>query len=54
MRHKDARDIRTLVNLSGIDLKTYDWNKKTHNALDDCKFQVTYCVDAMKKLVAAA
>lgn len=52
MRHKEARDIRTLVALSGIDLKKYDWNKKTHNALDDCKFQITYCVDAMRMLVA--
>ncbi len=50
MYHKNARDIRTLVNLSGVDLTAYDWNKKTHNALDDCKFQVQYCVDAMKKL----
>lgn len=50
MRHKEARDIRTLVALSGIDLRTYDWNRKTHNALDDCKFQIAYCVDAMKRL----
>ena len=50
MYHKNARDIRTLVSLSGIDLTTYDWNNKTHNALDDCKFQIKYCVDAIKKL----
>lgn len=48
--HKTARDIRTLVDLSGINLKAYDWTKKTHNALDDCKFQVQYCVDAMRRL----
>lgn len=50
MPHKGARDIRTLVDLSGINLGSYDWSKKTHNALDDCKFQVQYCTDAMKLL----
>lgn len=50
MQHKNARDIRTLVDLSGIDLKTYDWNQKTHNALDDCRFQIKYCVDALNKI----
>jgi len=47
MPYKGARDIRTLVDLSGIDLSKYDWSKKTHNALEDCKFQVQYCVDAL-------
>lgn len=47
--YRGARDIRTLVDLSGIDLNKYDWaSGKTHNALDDCKFQINYCVDAMK------
>ena len=41
------RDIGTLVSVSGIDLKNYDWSKKTHDALDDCKFQVEYCTDAL-------
>lgn len=50
MYHKNARDIRTLVDLSGIDLKAYDWTQKTHNALDDCKFQVKYCVEALNEL----
>jgi len=48
--YKKARDIRTLTDLSGLDLNAYDWNKKTHNALDDCIFQVEYCTDAFKKL----
>ena len=48
-----ARDIRTLVDLSGINLDDYDWNAKTHDALDDCKFQVRYCVDAIGKLKGA-
>lgn len=51
MPFRGARDIRTLVDLSGIDLDQYDWSvSKTHNALDDCKFQVTYCVDAMNAI----
>jgi len=50
MPYRGARDIRTLVDLSGINLDKYDWTKKTHDALDDCKFQVTYCVDAMNAL----
>lgn len=47
MPYRGARDIRTLVDLSGIDLQKYDRSKYTHNALDDCKFQIKYCVDAM-------
>lgn len=50
MSFKLARDIRTLVDLSGIDLSKYDWNKKTHNALDDVLFQIEYCCDAYKLL----
>jgi len=48
--YKKVRDIRTLIDLSGIDLKQYDWSNKTHNALDDCKFQIKYCVDAISAL----
>jgi hypothetical protein len=51
MPFRGARDIRTLVDLSGIDLNAYDWSTgKTHNALDDCKFQIKYCVDAINAL----
>jgi hypothetical protein len=51
MPFRNARDIRTLVDLSGIDLDNYDWSKgKTHNALDDCKFQIAYSVDAFNAL----
>lgn len=52
MNYKGARDIRTLVDLSGIDLNNYDWTNKTHNALDDCKFQIKYCVDALNLIKA--
>ena len=49
--YRAARDIRTLVDLADLDLKAYNWGKeKTHNALDDCRFQVKYCVDAMAKI----
>lgn len=47
---KNARDIRTLVDLADLNLNDYDWSKKTHNALDDCKFQVSYCMDALNKI----
>lgn len=54
MGFRGARDIRTLVDLSGIDLKAYDWTSgKTHNALDDCKFQIKYCVDALNVISIA-
>lgn len=48
--YRAARDIRTLVDIADIDLSSYNWNMKTHNALEDCRFQVTYCVDAMTKI----
>lgn len=45
--YKNVRDIRTLCELSNIDLSLYDWEKeKTHNALSDVKFQVKYVTDA--------
>lgn len=50
MNHRRARDIRTLVDLSQINLDLYDWSNKMHNALDDCKFQIKYCVDAINNL----
>lgn len=48
--YKKFRDIRTLVALSKIDITKFDWTEKTHDALDDCKFQVKYCTEAMKLL----
>jgi exodeoxyribonuclease VIII len=50
--HKTAMDIRTLIYLSGIDLDSYDWSQKTHDALDDCLFQINYCSDAIQKIKA--
>lgn len=47
---RGARDIRTLVDLSSVDLNNYDWDRNTHDALDDCNFQIDYCVDALNML----
>ena len=48
---RDCRDIRTLVDLSGLDLDKYNWdNEKTHNALSDVLFQIKYCTDAFNML----
>jgi len=49
--YKKCRDIRTLTELAELDLTQYNWDKeKTHDALDDCKFQIKYCRDAYRKI----
>lgn len=49
--YKNARDIRTIVDISGLDLDKYDWEKeKTHNALSDVLFQIKYTVDALNMI----
>lgn len=49
--YKKCRDIRTLTELANLDLTQYNWAaEKTHDALDDCRFQVKYCCDAYNKL----
>ena len=48
--YRSTRDIRTLVDLSGIAYKKYVREGVHHNALDDCKFQVKYCSDCFKTL----
>jgi hypothetical protein len=53
-KYTNVRDIRTLVDLSHLNLSDYNWVKeKTHDALDDCKFQIKYCCDAFKRLRVA-
>jgi hypothetical protein len=48
---RNARDIRTLVDLSGIKYKKEEGkDPKTHDALDDCIYQVKYCCEAFSKL----
>lgn len=48
--YKNVRDIRTLTDLADLDLKTLDWSKKTHDSMDDVKFQIEYCVKCFRKL----
>ena len=49
--YKKCRDIRTLTELADLDLTQYNWDaEKTHDALDDCRFQVKYCCDAYNKM----
>lgn len=46
---RNARDIRTLMDLAGPSAPM-SRDGIHHNALDDCKYQVEYCVQAMQKL----
>lgn len=49
--YRRLRDIRTLVDLSGIEYKKdKDGDPKTHDALDDCRYQVKYCSECFRKL----
>lgn len=47
---RDARDLRTLVDLANLEYNNRPRKGVAHNALDDCKFQVEYAVEAMDKL----
>lgn len=48
--YRAARDIRTLVELSGVNTKAKVRAGVHHDALDDCKYQVAYCVEALNKI----
>lgn len=49
---RSARDLRTLVDLSGItNFRKYNRVGIHHNALDDCLFQVKYTVDCLNNIV---
>jgi len=51
--YKSGMDIRTLVNLAkGLSIKDFEGKREGthHNGLDDCKFQVKYCVASMNKM----
>ena len=50
LNYKSARDLRTLVDLAGMTQDDYPKSGKTHNALDDCFFQVQYAVKAFDKI----
>ena len=49
-KYTNARDIRTLIDMSEINLNDYNWEKKTHNSNDDCEFQIDYCCDAYNSI----
>lgn len=51
-QYRVARDIRTLVDLAGVNTKAFTREGTHHDGLDDCKFQIKYCVEAFKKLSA--
>ena len=46
--YRAARDIRTLMDLVGFDLKKFGRTGVHHDALDDCLHQVKYCVEAFR------
>lgn len=48
--YKSGLDIRTLVYLSGISMSDIPREGTHHDALDDCKHQVKYCVAAMNAI----
>jgi len=51
--YRNLRDIRTLVDLSNRPFtKDKDGDPKNHNGLDDCKYQVKYCVECFNILRA--
>ncbi len=48
---RNVRDIRTLVDLAKVEYnKEEGVDEKTHDALEDCKYQVEYCVECFKEL----
>lgn len=50
--YRTCRDIRTLVDLAGIQTTDYYLKREGihHDALSDCFHQIKYCVDAFQKL----
>lgn len=50
LKYKSARDLRTLCDLAKLKEEDFPKVGKTHNALDDCKFQVQYTVLALNKI----
>lgn len=50
IHHTQFRDLRTLVDLAKLDVREYPDIGVHHNALDDCLFQVQYCIDGLKRI----
>lgn len=50
IHYTKMRDIRTLIDIKNDNKKsTLEREGTHHDALDDCKFQVAYCVEALNK-----
>lgn len=50
--YRVARDLRTIVDAGKISIAKQVREGTHHDALDDCKFQVKYCVAALNKIHA--
>lgn len=50
IHYRQARDLRTLVDIAKVKYKKEERTGVHHNALDDCLFQVKYCVACLKKV----
>ena len=50
--YRSARDLRTLIDLAGVDPHSYSKKGVHHDALDDCMAQIEYTVDALRKVHA--
>jgi hypothetical protein len=50
IHYRSARDIRTLVDLAGINHRNYQRVGVAHNGLDDCIYQVKYVVDCINAI----
>lgn len=49
--YRKLRDIRTLVDLSNLPYKkNKEGDPKTHDANDDCKYQILYCTECFQTL----
>lgn len=49
--YRNLRDIRTLTDLAKVEhKKNGEEGPKNHNALDDCRYQVKYCVEYFNAL----
>jgi hypothetical protein len=48
--YRVARDLRTIVDIGKINIKDQVRESLHHDALEDCKFQVKYCVAALNNV----
>jgi hypothetical protein len=48
--YKIGLDLRTLVYLAGTNVRNHIREGTHHDALEDCKHQVKYCVEALNRI----